>query len=71
MYIKGFPQRQPLHKKNDLEARSGALKAVSYGFYEVKTHVIPEILIFKNGFMGDIAFRSKEEIFPKSPLALF
>ena len=28
-------------------------------------------LIFKNGFVGDIAFSSKEEIFPKSPLALF
>jgi hypothetical protein len=28
-------------------------------------------LIFKNGFVGDIAFSSKEEIFPESPLALF
>jgi hypothetical protein len=28
-------------------------------------------LIFKNGSVGDIAFSSKEEIFPKSPLALF
>jgi hypothetical protein len=28
-------------------------------------------LIFKNGFVGDIAFSGKEEIFTKSPLALF
>jgi len=26
---------------------------------------------FKNGFVGGITFSSKEEIFPKSPLALF
>ena len=24
-------------------------------------------LIFKNGFVADIAFRGKEELFPKSP----
>jgi hypothetical protein len=28
-------------------------------------------LIFKNGFVGDITFSRKEEIFTKSPLALF
>ena len=28
-------------------------------------------LIFEDGFVGDIAFIIKEEIFPKSPLALF
>jgi hypothetical protein len=28
-------------------------------------------LILKNGSVGDIAFSSKEEIFPKSPLAWF
>ena len=30
-----------------------------------------DTLIFKNGFVGDIAFSGKEEIFTKSPLALF
>ena len=30
-----------------------------------------ETLIFMNGLVGDIAFGSKEEIFLKSPLALF
>jgi hypothetical protein len=29
------------------------------------------ILIFKNGSVGDKTFSSKEEIFPKNPLALF
>ena len=29
------------------------------------------ILIFKNGFVGAIAFNDKEEIFTKSPLTLF
>jgi len=28
-------------------------------------------MIFKNGFVGDIAFSRKEEIFTKIPLALF
>ena len=28
-------------------------------------------LIFKNGFVGDIAFSRKEEMFLKNPLALF
>lgn len=27
---------------------------------------IPDTLMFKNAFMGDITFSSKEEIFPKS-----
>jgi len=30
-----------------------------------------EILIFKNGFVGDIAFSSEEGIFTIIPLALF
>jgi len=30
-----------------------------------------ETLIFKNGSVGDKTFSSKEEIFPKIPLALF
>jgi hypothetical protein len=29
------------------------------------------VLILKNGFVGDIGFSGKEEIFTKSPLALF
>jgi len=32
---------------------------------------IPDTLIFKNAFVGDITFSRKEEIFPKRPLALF
>jgi hypothetical protein len=47
------------------------LNVVSYCFGGTKLMKFSLPLIFKNGFVGDITFSSEEEIFTKSPLALF